>query len=52
MWSLDFSVGPKFRPQYGSGVDSASNRNEYQESSWGRRARKVDNLTAICEPIA
>jgi hypothetical protein len=37
------------------GVDSASNRNEYQESSWGikggRQARKDDNLTAICEPI-
>jgi hypothetical protein len=30
-----------------------SNRNEYQESSWGigRPARKADNLTAICEPI-
>jgi hypothetical protein len=26
---------------------------EYQESSWGKGwpARKVDNLTAICEPI-
>jgi hypothetical protein len=36
------------------GVDSASNRNEYQESSWegkGRPERKVDNLIAICEPI-
>jgi hypothetical protein len=36
------------------GVGSASNRNEYQESSWGvkddRSARKAD-LTAICEPI-
>jgi hypothetical protein len=35
-------------------VDSASNRNEYQESSWrgkGRPARKADNLTAICESI-
>jgi hypothetical protein len=34
-------------------VDSASNRNEYQESSWGckgRPARKADYLTAICEP--
>jgi hypothetical protein len=33
---------------------TASNRNEYQESSWGgkrRRASKADNLTAICEPI-
>jgi hypothetical protein len=36
------------------GVDSASNKNEYQESSWGgkkRPARRADNLTAICEPI-
>jgi hypothetical protein len=24
-----------FKPHYGSGVDSAANRNEYQESSWG-----------------
>jgi hypothetical protein len=27
-----------FQPHYGPGVDSASNRNEYQESSWGYRA--------------
>jgi hypothetical protein len=31
-----------------------SNRNVYQESSWGvkggRPARKADNLNAICEP--
>jgi hypothetical protein len=36
------------------GVNSASNRNEYQESSLGRKgraARKADNLTAISEPI-
>jgi hypothetical protein len=48
MRSLDF-----FQPYYGPGVDSASSRNEYQESSWGvkvRPARKVD-LAAICEPI-
>jgi hypothetical protein len=37
-------------------VDSAINRNEYQEFSCGgggkdRPARKADNLTAICEPI-
>jgi hypothetical protein len=36
------------------GVDSPSNRNEYQESFWevkgGRLVRKADNLTAICEP--
>jgi hypothetical protein len=43
-----------FQPHYGPGFDSASNRNEYQEPSWGgkgRPARKADNLTAICEPI-
>jgi hypothetical protein len=43
-----------FQPHYGPGVDSASNRNEYQEDSWGGRgvpARKADKLTAICEPI-
>jgi hypothetical protein len=36
------------------GIDSASNRNEYQESFWGVKvlpARKADNITAICEPI-
>jgi hypothetical protein len=36
-------------------VDSAFNRNEYQESSWrikgGRPVHKADKLTAICEPI-
>jgi hypothetical protein len=42
---------------YGPGVDSASNRNEYQGYSWNilggkrRPARKANNLTAICEPI-
>jgi hypothetical protein len=37
---------------YDPGVDPASNRNKYQESSWGgkgRPAREAD-LTAICEP--
>jgi hypothetical protein len=26
-----------FQPHYGPGVNSASNRNEYQESSWRQR---------------
>jgi hypothetical protein len=30
-----FSIYLTFQPHYGPGVDSASNRNEYQESSWG-----------------
>jgi hypothetical protein len=36
------------------GLDSAFNRNEYQEFFWGgkgRPEREADNLTAICEPI-
>jgi hypothetical protein len=39
---------------YGPGVVSASNRNEYQECSWGGKGwpvHKADNLTAICELI-
>jgi hypothetical protein len=42
-----------FQLHHGPVVDSVSNRNEYQEFSWGkvRPARKADNLTAICEPI-
>jgi hypothetical protein len=38
-------------PTYGPGVVTASDRNEYQESSCGskgRPAHKADNLTAIC----
>jgi len=33
------------RSHYGPGIDSASNRNEYQENFL--RVRKVDNLTSI-----
>jgi hypothetical protein len=48
-----FSINYSFQPHYGPRVDSASNRNKYQEISWvqGRPARKADNLTPICEPI-
>jgi hypothetical protein len=33
-------------------LDSAFNKNEYQESSWGRKrpARTADNLAVIYEP--
>jgi hypothetical protein len=34
MRSMDFSID-LILPHYGPGVGSASNRNEYQESSWG-----------------
>jgi hypothetical protein len=49
------------QPHYGPGVDSASNRNEYQEDSWGvkrgRRARlttlppSVSRLYRRCESL-
>jgi hypothetical protein len=32
---VDFSIYLSFQPHYGPGVDSASNRNEYQEYFWG-----------------
>ena len=32
----NFSLTQSFRPHYGPGVDSASNRNEYQEYFLGR----------------
>jgi len=39
MVSLDFfSLTRSFRPHYGPGVDSASNRNEYQEYFLGVKA--------------
>jgi hypothetical protein len=39
-------------PHYGPGFDSASNRNEYQKFSLGKKrpARRADNLAAIYEP--
>jgi hypothetical protein len=49
-----FQLTLSFQPHYCPGVDSASNRNEYQESLWGVKggpARKADNVTAICESI-
>jgi hypothetical protein len=33
--SLDFPIDLSFQKHYGPGVNSASNRNEYQKSSWG-----------------
>jgi hypothetical protein len=55
---VDFFSIELIQPHYGPGVDSASDRNEYQESlkikkpgGKVRPARRADNLTAICEPI-
>jgi hypothetical protein len=35
-----FQFAESFQPHYGPGVDAASNRNEYQESSWGGEGGK------------
>ena len=41
-----FSLTQPFRPHYGPGVDSASNRNEYQEYFLGRKdGRSVRQAT-------
>jgi hypothetical protein len=32
---VNFQLTYFFQPHYGPGVNSTSNRNEYQESSWG-----------------
>jgi hypothetical protein len=36
-----------FQPHYGPGVDSASNRNEYQEPSWGVKSGRHVRLTTL-----
>jgi hypothetical protein len=48
-----FQFKQSFQPHYDPDVNSASNRNEYQKSSWGkgRPSRKADNLTAMCVAI-
>jgi hypothetical protein len=43
-----------FFPDYGPGVEPASNRNEYQKTFLGSGARlalKADNLPAICDNV-
>jgi hypothetical protein len=41
-----------FQPHYGPGLDSASNRNEYQESSWGVKSGRRVGLTTLPPPRA
>jgi hypothetical protein len=47
--SLEFFIDNRSRPNYGPRVDSASNRNEYQEYLFGERRpmRRADNLTTF-----
>jgi hypothetical protein len=46
----NFSLTLSFRSHYGPGVDSASNRNEYQEYFLGVKeaVHKADNFTILC----
>jgi hypothetical protein len=49
-----FQFSKSFQPHYGPGVDSASNRNEYQKMFIGSKewpARKADDFAAIYEQI-
>jgi hypothetical protein len=53
IYFLFFNWPNPYRGTMPLGSTQVSNRNEYQESSWGkgRPAGKANNLTAICEPI-
>jgi len=44
---LNFSLTLSFRPHYGPGVDSAPNRNEYQEHFLGGKDGRCVMLTTI-----
>jgi hypothetical protein len=41
-----------FQPHYGPGVDSASNRNEYQEPSWGVKSGRHLRLTTLLPSVS
>jgi hypothetical protein len=41
-----------FQLYYGSGVDSASNRNEYRESSWGVKGCRLVRLTTSAPSVS
>jgi hypothetical protein len=42
-----FHLTESFQPHYGTGIDSAANRNEYQESSWGVKDGQRVRLTTL-----
>src|SRR5215470_4497818 len=47
MVSLEFFIDISFRSHYSPGVDSASNRNEYQESFLGGKVGRCVGLTIL-----
>jgi hypothetical protein len=52
MRSLAFSTYLSFQPHYDLGVDSASNRNEYQESSCGVNGGRLVRLTTSSPSVS
>jgi len=48
----NFSLTQSFQPHYGSGVDSASNRNEYQEYFLGSKGGRCVGLTNLAHSCA
>ena len=44
---LEFFIDPTFRPHYGPGVDSALNKNEYQEYFLGGEGGRSVGLTTL-----
>jgi hypothetical protein len=47
-----FSTDLILPADYGPGVDSASNRNEYQESSWGAKGGRRVWLTTLSSSVS
>jgi hypothetical protein len=51
-----FQFTYSFQPHYGHGVDSAANKNEYQESAWGvkgasRAIVRLEGLGQLKNPM-
>jgi hypothetical protein len=47
-----FQFTLSFQPQYGHGDDSVSNRNEYQEDSWGVKGGQCVRLTSLLPSVS
>jgi hypothetical protein len=47
-----FQIAQSFQPHYGPGVDSASNRNEYQEFSLGVKGGSHIGLTTLLPSVS
>jgi hypothetical protein len=41
-----------FQPHYGPGVESASNKNEYQEPFWGVKGGRCVRLTTLPQSVS